>query len=149
MRRSTSWLAVVFWVALGVPISFCGARWLMPALGQTINVLSLCALILALGILVFQDLCVVPMILLIPLLSGTGGSAMATMNALVIALLVLGGVLVGARLLVPRLLLLVSRTRQRDLFVLSLFLACYRIYKEGRRPESAPAEAASEAPRSG
>ena len=78
---------------------------------------------LTLGILIFQDLCVVPMILMIPLLSGSappGTLAIAVAKSAV----VLVAVLVGARYLVPRLLNLVARTRQRDVFVLSVFLVC-------------------------
>ena len=78
---------------------------------------------LTLGILIFQDLCVVPMILMIPLLSGSappGTLAIAVAKSAA----VLAAVLVGARFLVPRLLNLVARTRQRDVFVLSVFLVC-------------------------
>lgn len=78
---------------------------------------------LTLGILIFQDLCVVPMILAIPLLSGT-----LTTGALALTLLkaagVLAVVLFGARLVVPRLLRLVAQTRQREIFVLTVFLVC-------------------------
>lgn len=79
---------------------------------------------LALGILVFQDLCVVPMILAIPLLAGGGGGAVDGLMALLRAAGVLVGVMVAARLLVPRLLHIVARTRQRDLFVLTVLLVC-------------------------
>lgn len=40
------------WVMLGIPISFFGTLFLMPALGVSINMVSLFAFILALGILV-------------------------------------------------------------------------------------------------
>lgn len=43
---------VSFWVALGVPISFAGAFALLPLFGMSINVISLFAFILVLGILV-------------------------------------------------------------------------------------------------
>jgi len=43
---------VAFWVTLGIPISFLGALWLFAPLGLSINVLSLFALIVVLGILV-------------------------------------------------------------------------------------------------
>jgi CPA2 family monovalent cation:H+ antiporter-2 len=76
---------------------------------------------LTLGILIFQDLCVVPMMLLIPLLSGTSPP-----GALLIAVLksagVLAAVLIGSRLLVPRVLRMVALARQRDVFVLTVFL---------------------------
>ncbi|NIO29701.1 MAG: hypothetical protein GTO29_14235 [Candidatus Latescibacteria bacterium] len=78
---------------------------------------------LTLGILIFQDLCVVPMILMVPLVAGA-----APPGALAIAVLksaaVLVAVLIGARFLAPRLLAFVAHTRQRDVFVLSMFLIC-------------------------
>lgn len=79
---------------------------------------------LALGILVFQDLCVVPMVLVIPFLGGTTGSGTSIWVPLLTAAAVVGGVLVATRLVVPRFLDVVARTRQRDLFVLSVFLIC-------------------------
>lgn len=39
-------------VALGIPVSFCGAIWMMPMLGVSINMISLFAFILVLGIVV-------------------------------------------------------------------------------------------------
>jgi multidrug efflux pump subunit AcrB len=42
---------VAFWVTLGVPISFLGALWLFSPLGLSIDVISLFALIVVLGIL--------------------------------------------------------------------------------------------------
>ncbi len=75
---------------------------------------------LTLGILVFQDLSVVPMLLLLPLLASTEGDAWAPVTALMTAIGVLAMVLVAARLVVPRLLDWVARTRQRDLFALAV-----------------------------
>jgi multidrug efflux pump subunit AcrB len=43
---------LAFWVSIGIPISFLGALWLLPSLDVTINVISLFAFILVLGILV-------------------------------------------------------------------------------------------------
>ncbi len=45
-------LTVAFWVIVGIPISFSGAFWLMPTFDVTINVLSLFAFIMVLGIVV-------------------------------------------------------------------------------------------------
>jgi len=45
-------LRLAFWVAIGVPISFLGALWLFPILGLSIDVISLFAFILVLGLLV-------------------------------------------------------------------------------------------------
>ena len=45
-------LRLAFWVALGIPISFLGAIWVMPAIGASINLISLFAFIVVLGIVV-------------------------------------------------------------------------------------------------
>lgn len=45
-------LSVAMWVCLGIPISFMGALALMPELGTTLNLISLFAFILVLGIVV-------------------------------------------------------------------------------------------------
>jgi multidrug efflux pump subunit AcrB len=45
-------LRLAFWVSIGVPISFLGALWLFPILDLSIDVISLFAFILVLGLLV-------------------------------------------------------------------------------------------------
>ncbi len=80
---------------------------------------------LALGMLVFQDLCVVPMVLVIPFLGGTTGDGTSFWVPLLTAAVVVAGTLVAARLVVPRFLDAIARTRLRDLFVLSIFLICF------------------------
>ncbi|MCZ6806967.1 MAG: cation:proton antiporter [Deltaproteobacteria bacterium] len=79
---------------------------------------------LTLGSLVFQDLCVVPMVLVIPFLGDATGDGTSFWVPLVTAALVVAGALVATRLVVPRFLDAIARTRQRDLFVLSVFLIC-------------------------
>ncbi len=44
--------SLAFWVTLGIPISFMGALWLLPTTGVSINLLSLFAFIVVLGIVV-------------------------------------------------------------------------------------------------
>jgi len=44
--------SLAFWVCLGIPVSFLGAIALMPFMGVTINIISLFAFILVLGIVV-------------------------------------------------------------------------------------------------
>ena len=80
---------------------------------------------LVVGILVFQDLCVVPMLLAIPYLAGEGGAVGDIVVTVGTVLVVLAGVLLAARLVVPRLLAFVARTRERELFILSVFLVCF------------------------
>jgi multidrug efflux pump subunit AcrB len=45
-------LGLAFWVSLGIPVSFLGALWLLPTFDVSINLLSLFAFILVLGIVV-------------------------------------------------------------------------------------------------
>ncbi len=76
----------------------------------------------AMGIAIAQDLAVVPMILLIPMLVGEGESGGVVETLENLALLVL--VLAAARLVVPKTLALVARTRSRELFVLTVATIC-------------------------
>src|SRR5207253_7137957 len=69
---------------------------------------------LATGVLVFQDLCVVPMMLVLPFLAGqSAGGAAGLLLALGKAVLVVIGVLVLARTVVPRALAEILKTRSR------------------------------------
>jgi multidrug efflux pump subunit AcrB len=43
---------LAFWVTMGIPISFLGAMWLIPVVGLSINLISLFAFIVVLGIVV-------------------------------------------------------------------------------------------------
>jgi monovalent cation:H+ antiporter-2, CPA2 family len=82
---------------------------------------------LAVGILIFQDLCVVPMMLVIPFLSGEGASGSGALQTIFVGAFVIAGVLVAARVAAPALLALVAQTRERDLFILTVFLICFGI----------------------
>lgn len=78
----------------------------------------------ALSILIFQDLCIVPMVLITPFLGGQDGSLwdVALLSGKAILFLVLAGTV--ARFLVPWLLNQVARTKKREAFVLSVILLC-------------------------
>jgi multidrug efflux pump subunit AcrB len=45
-------IRLAFWTAMGIPISFLGAFWLIPRFGVTINMMSLFAFIMVLGLVV-------------------------------------------------------------------------------------------------
>ncbi|HLB95190.1 MAG TPA: cation:proton antiporter [Nitrospiria bacterium] len=78
---------------------------------------------LALGILIFQDLIVVPMILIAPLLSGdVSKDPMQVLMTLGKSVLLIGAILVAARWMVPKVLIQVVRTRSRELFVITVIL---------------------------
>lgn len=74
----------------------------------------------ALGILVFQDLAVVPIMLVIPMLAGAEQGSV--WGPLLRAAIIIVVVMVAARLLIPPLLRQVARTRQRQLFILAVFV---------------------------
>ena len=65
-----------------------------------------------------------PMVLVIPVLGDTASAGTSVVVPLLTAAAVVTGVLVAARLVVPRFLETIARTRERDLFVLSVFLIC-------------------------
>lgn len=77
----------------------------------------------ALGILIFQDLCIVPMMLLTPLLGGRGGLE-GVLPVSVRALAFVVAAVVVARWVVPRILQQAVRTRKREVFLLTVVLLC-------------------------
>ncbi len=77
----------------------------------------------SLGVLIFQDLIVVPMILLVPFL--TGGMEQPGTELLWMLLKVVGLILftiLGSRYIVPPLLHMVARTQKQDFFILTIFI---------------------------
>lgn len=81
-----------------------------------------------LGILIFQDIAVVPMMLLAPLLAGTGGDSQGSVwifmgKAVGLILLVIA----SAKWIVPQMLYQVARTRFREVFLLTIVAICLSI----------------------
>jgi K+:H+ antiporter len=79
---------------------------------------------LILGILVFQDFSVVPMMLTIPMLIGNDVITNVYIFTFLRAVGIIIAVLLASLLIVPRILNFIARTRQRQLFILSVFLIC-------------------------
>src|SRR5881397_683755 len=78
---------------------------------------------LATGVLIFQDLCVVPMMLVLPFLAGrAAGGPSGLLLALGKAALVVVGVILAARTVVPRALAEILKTRSRELFLIAVIL---------------------------
>jgi len=81
---------------------------------------------LASGLLLFQDLCVVPMMLLLPVLAGSGqDSIFLIVWVLAKSLITLVAIVWTARKLLPRLLHQVALLRNREIFVLFVVLVCF------------------------
>jgi CPA2 family monovalent cation:H+ antiporter-2 len=79
------------------------------------------------GTLIFQDLCVVPMVLIVPLLAPgvSGESAAADISAaLVKAALVVVGIVAISRFVVPKVLGWVDASRSREVFLLAILALC-------------------------
>jgi CPA2 family monovalent cation:H+ antiporter-2 len=80
------------------------------------------------GILIFQDLAVVPMMLLTPILAnrgeGSGGSVLATLAG---SILIVGLIIAAAWYAVPKLLEHIVRSRSRELFLLTIIVLCLGI----------------------
>ena len=78
-----------------------------------------------LGVLVFQDLAAVVMILALPFLAGQGGSPLAIVIALAKAVATIAGVLIFAGRLIPKVLEIVARTCLPELFLLTVTAICF------------------------
>jgi CPA2 family monovalent cation:H+ antiporter-2 len=75
------------------------------------------------GILLFQDLCIVPMMLLVPVLSGKEGSSFTNIAIkLGTALAVIGGIILAARFVVPFMLHHIVRLRSPEVFIIFVVL---------------------------
>ncbi|HET7790159.1 MAG TPA: cation:proton antiporter [Gemmatimonadales bacterium] len=78
---------------------------------------------LATGMLIFQDLCVVPIMLVLPFLAGrASGGILGLGLAMGKAVLVVIGVVIAARTLVPRALQEILKTKSRELFLIAVIL---------------------------
>lgn len=79
------------------------------------------------GALIFQDLCVVPMLIVVPLLApgaGAGGVVTAVAVALAKAAAVIVTTVLLARALVPRVFAWVAAARSREVFLLAVLAVC-------------------------
>ena len=77
------------------------------------------------GILIFQDLAVVAMVLLVPMLGGEGGPSWGLAWALAKAVGIVVLVLLAARRVMPRVLEAVARTCSQEIFLLTVVAICF------------------------
>ncbi|NND72642.1 MAG: sodium:proton exchanger [Rhodothermales bacterium] len=80
---------------------------------------------ITLSVLIFQDLAIVLMVLLVPILAGNGGTPMEIGFVLGKAALLIAGVLILARRIVPWILERAAFTRKRELFLLTVVAICF------------------------
>ena len=81
-----------------------------------------------LGILIFQDIIIVPMILFAPLLAGATGDLGESVLVLIAkGIGIIGLVIVSARWIVPQILYQITRTRIQELFLLSVIVICLAV----------------------
>jgi len=82
----------------------------------------------ALAILIFQDLIVVPMMLVTPIISGDSedvtGSVLSLLVKTVIVIVI---TIVSARYLVPKLMHSIAKTESKELFLLTTFTICFAV----------------------
>jgi CPA2 family monovalent cation:H+ antiporter-2 len=75
---------------------------------------------IAVAILLFQDLCVVPLMLLLPMLAGTGEGTGALVRGVVLTLVVTGGIIGLGRYVVPWILARIVHLRNNEIFTLTV-----------------------------
>ena len=82
----------------------------------------------SLAILIFQDIIVVFMMLLVPFLSSVNAQTSLSLTTLLFHIVLLGAVLyIGGKWGVPFFLSLVTKTRSREVFLLSVVVLCFAI----------------------
>ena len=132
-------LLVVFFVArqMGQPVGEAIFMGFLVALSSTAIVMKLTqerAEIdsphgrTTLGILIFQDIIIVPMILVTPLLAGAT-EHLAGISLVLIAkgIGIIALVIICAKWIVPRVLYQITRTRSRELFLLTIVVICFAV----------------------
>jgi len=83
---------------------------------------------ISLAILIFQDIIVVPMMLLTPMLTGEATNIGKTLLLLLLkGVFIIAFVYVSARFLVPKLLFIIAKTKSNELFLLSIVVICFSI----------------------
>jgi CPA2 family monovalent cation:H+ antiporter-2 len=82
---------------------------------------------ISLGILIFQDLFIIPVVLLIPLLGAGEGSTLQIAVAVLESTAIIAAVLIAARRIVPPLLDRVAQVHSPELFLLTVVVICFGI----------------------
>lgn len=81
---------------------------------------------LTLSILLFQDLCIVPMMLFIPILQDSANMDLWSVSkTMAFSFAGIGIILLGANLIIPRLLTIVVKTNNREIFLLTVIFLTF------------------------
>ncbi len=130
----TTVISVAVLLALGVPARPAIYTGMLVSLSSTALVLGLLSDHgetseehgnASIGLLLFQDLAIIPMVLLVPALGSAGASVGQIVGDLAIAIAIIAGVLVFARRLMPPLLEVVARTCSPEIFLMSVITICF------------------------
>jgi len=82
----------------------------------------------SLAILIYQDIIVVPMMLLTPILGGQGGNIATTLVWLVVkGAFIIAIVFISARFIVPTILYQIVKTKSKELFILAVVVICFSV----------------------
>ncbi len=80
------------------------------------------------GILIYQDLIVIPMLLLLPFISGTLHHPIVSIGIFMAKVAIIGVlVAIGIKFVVPKLLFQIVKTRSREIFLLSIIVLCFSV----------------------
>jgi CPA2 family monovalent cation:H+ antiporter-2 len=80
-----------------------------------------------LGTLIFQDVATIPMLVALPLLGSAAASGQAAGGTVLLSVAYLAVLAVASRLVLPRLLELVARTGNREVFFSSVMVVCFGV----------------------
>lgn len=82
----------------------------------------------ALGVLIFQDIIVVPMMLITPIMAGNSTNIThSIIELLVKSLIVVIITIVSARYIIPRLMYVIARTGSKELFLITTIAICFAV----------------------
>jgi CPA2 family monovalent cation:H+ antiporter-2 len=80
-----------------------------------------------LGILIFQDLILIPLLLFTPMLGSQDSDGTQILIVIFKAVVIIGFIFLGNRWLMPRLLRAIAMTKNQELFLMSILLICLSV----------------------
>ncbi|RMD58715.1 MAG: hypothetical protein D6828_02480 [Nitrospirae bacterium] len=118
-----SWNSAVFW---GFLVALSSTAIVLKILSDKAEVDSFHGRIMV-GMLIFQDICLIPMMFMISVLSGEKLVLSELFLSFLKALFIVVLVFISGRLVVPRLLFYAVATKSRELFIITIILLCLSI----------------------